>query len=55
MFAHNHPTGNSTPSNADIRITKRLEAALNTVDISVLDHIIFGKGESASLKQLKHF
>lgn len=42
IFAHNHPSGCSDPSRADISITHKLKAALELVDIRVLDHIICG-------------
>ncbi len=49
IFAHNHPSGVAEPSQADERITKRLKAALELVDIRVLDHIIIAGGNSISL------
>ncbi len=42
ILAHNHPSGVSEPSQADIRITERLRKALGLVDIRVLDHVIIG-------------
>ncbi|MFA0026613.1 JAB domain-containing protein, partial [Vibrio sp. 10N.261.49.A5] len=42
IFAHNHPSGDATPSQADKRITQRLKDALALVDIRVLDHIVIG-------------
>jgi DNA repair protein RadC len=42
IFAHNHPSGIAEPSQADRRITERLQAALLLVDVRVLDHIIVG-------------
>lgn len=42
IFAHNHPSGDSSPSSADEAITVRLKDALSLVDIRVLDHIITG-------------
>lgn len=42
IFAHNHPSGSSEPSDADIRMTKRLKEALALLDIGVLDHFIVG-------------
>uniref|UniRef100_UPI001EBD94B3 JAB domain-containing protein n=1 Tax=Vibrio anguillarum TaxID=55601 RepID=UPI001EBD94B3 len=42
IFAHNHPSGDSTPSQADRRITERLKDALTLVDVRVLDHIVTG-------------
>ncbi len=43
IFAHNHPSGISEPSQADIEITERLKKALALVDIRVLDHVIVGE------------
>jgi DNA repair protein RadC len=42
IFAHNHPSGVTEPSQADIRITERLKEALQLVDIRLLDHIVVG-------------
>ncbi|MFV7761710.1 RadC family protein [Shewanella algae] len=42
IFAHNHPSGCAEPSTADRRITERLVAALATIDVPVLDHIVVG-------------
>ena len=43
IFSHNHPSGCTTPSKADIEITKRLKDALALVDIRVLDHLVIGR------------
>ena len=43
IFAHNHPSGNSEPSQADKAITKRLSDALGLIDVRVLDHIVVGE------------
>jgi DNA repair protein RadC len=40
IIAHQHPSGDSSPSTADKRITERLKDALALVDIRLLDHII---------------
>ena len=42
IFAHNHPSGHSEPSSADIQITKRLKEALSLMDIRLLDHFVIG-------------
>ena len=42
ILAHNHPSGNPEPSNADIQLTKRLKESLALIDVRVLDHIIVG-------------
>ena len=43
IFAHNHPSGEVEPSQADIAITSRLKDALALIDVSVLDHIVIGE------------
>ncbi len=50
-FAHNHPSGVAEPSQADIRITERLRAALALVDVRVLDHFIVGNPDITSLAE----
>jgi len=40
ILAHNHPGGSPIPSPQDIEVTKRIQAALEQISISVLDHII---------------
>ncbi len=40
ILAHNHPSGNLQPSNADISLTAKLKASASLMDINVLDHII---------------
>lgn len=49
ILAHNHPSGVAEPSQADERITRRIKAALELVDIRLLDHLIIGDGGSTSL------
>ncbi len=45
VFAHNHPSGTSNPSQADKEITVKLIKAMNLVDVRVLDHLIVGGGD----------
>lgn len=52
MLVHNHPTGDPTPSSADVRFTEAAVRAGAILDIGVLDHIIIGQGRHASLKRL---
>jgi DNA repair protein RadC len=40
ILAHNHPSGNLSPSDADIKITKKIKEAAQLLDLSVLDHLI---------------
>jgi DNA repair protein RadC len=42
MFGHNHPSGNVTPSSSDRAVTKKLQTALNAIDVAVLDHLVVG-------------
>ncbi|MBI4744930.1 MAG: DNA repair protein RadC [Actinobacteria bacterium] len=51
IVAHNHPSGNSTPSPEDINLTKRLSKAGEILGIELIDHIILGKGNFVSLKE----
>ncbi len=51
ILAHNHPSGITEPSQADLRITQRLKDALALVDVRVLDHLIIGEGDAASLAE----
>lgn len=52
IVVHNHPSGDPDPSPEDIRTTKRLMAAGDTVDIQVLDHIILGsEGRYVSMQE----
>lgn len=43
IVCHNHPSGKLTPSEADRRITSKLNTALDTLDIKLLDHVILGE------------
>ncbi len=51
IFAHNHPSGNATPSTADEEITQLLKKALALIDISVIDHIVIGHKETLSFAE----
>lgn len=51
IFAHNHPSGVAEPSDADRRITMRLDDALGLFDIRVLDHFVVGDGEVVSFAE----
>jgi DNA repair protein RadC len=42
ILCHNHPSGNIQPSNEDIKLTKKLKEAGNSLDLPVIDHIIIG-------------
>ncbi|MFH0887920.1 MAG: DNA repair protein RadC [Planctomycetota bacterium] len=53
ILVHNHPSGDSAPSDDDIRITKRLIEVGKLVDIEVIDHIIIGGEKCLSMKAEK--
>ena len=40
ILAHNHPSGNLKPSEADLRLTERVKEAMKLFDVAVLDHLI---------------
>jgi DNA repair protein RadC len=55
VVVHNHPSGDATPSGADIQLTRRLVKAGDVLGIDVLDHVVIGDGgEYASLRDLGH-
>ena len=51
IFLHNHPSGESKPSEKDLEITKRLVDACKIIGVKVLDHIIIGDGSFTSFAQ----
>ena len=53
IIVHNHPSGDPTPSSADIHMTKAIVDIAKPLGISVHDHIIVGKEGHASFKGLK--
>lgn len=58
ILAHNHPSGDTTPSNEDMKLTLRLDEAGKMVGVVVLDHVIIGTdGEKTgmSFKQKSYF
>ena len=53
ILVHNHPSGDPTPSRADITMTKQIIEACEKIDIKVMDHIIVGRDGHASLRELR--
>lgn len=51
ILAHNHPSGVAEPSQADKRVTERIQEALRTIDVAVLDHFVIGAGETVSFAE----
>jgi DNA repair protein RadC len=51
IVAHNHPSGDPSPSSEDVRVTRQLVEAGQLLDIDVLDHLIIGRQRYVSLKE----
>lgn len=51
ILVHNHPSGHTEPSQADIHLTKRLQDALLIIDVRVLDHLVIGGAETVSFAE----
>ncbi|HEN3334207.1 TPA: DNA repair protein RadC [Yersinia enterocolitica] len=51
VFAHNHPSGVTEPSDTDRQITNKLVSALQLVDVRVLDHVVTGEGVAVSFAE----
>jgi DNA repair protein RadC len=51
IVAHNHPSGDPTPSPDDVDVTRVIVEAGKLLDIEVLDHLIIGTGRYVSLKE----
>ena len=49
ILAHNHPSGDSTPSDEDITLTRNIKDALDLVGIQFLDHIVIGRSDWKSI------
>jgi DNA repair protein RadC len=52
VLAHNHPSGDPRPSDSDCRATRRLVTAVEALDCTVLDHLIYAGNECRSLRQM---
>lgn len=52
ILAHNHPSGDSRPSRSDKIATRSLALAAEGIDLSVVDHLVFGGAECSSFRQL---
>jgi DNA repair protein RadC len=55
VLIHNHPSGDPTPSDADIKVTKDLIRAGQLLKIDVIDHVIMGNPKHSSLRALGCF
>lgn len=54
IVAHNHPSGNVEPSQADIELTRQLLAGAQFLGIPLLDHVILGNNNHQSLREITH-
>jgi DNA repair protein RadC len=52
VVAHNHPSGDPSPSGEDLRITAELAEAGRLLDIELLDHLVIGRGRWTSLRAI---
>lgn len=52
VIAHNHPSGDPTPSAADCRVTARLAEVAGALDIALHDHLVFAGGDCRSFRAL---
>jgi DNA repair protein RadC len=55
ILMHNHPSGEPTPSEADIRVTRDLIKAGRLLKVEILDHVIVGNPAYSSLRELGYF
>jgi DNA repair protein RadC len=55
VLMHNHPSGDPTPSEADIKVTRDLIRAGQLLKIEVLDHVIMGNPNRSSLRELGYY
>jgi DNA repair protein RadC len=52
VLAHNHPSGDPRPSESDCGATRRLVAAAEALDCTVLDHLVFAGAHCTSLRRM---
>jgi DNA repair protein RadC len=55
VLMHNHPSGDPTPSEADIKVTRDLMRAGQLLQIELIDHVIIGHPKRSSLRELGYF
>jgi DNA repair protein RadC len=53
ILVHNHPSGDPTPSNADIQLTTQIVSLGKSLNVTVHDHLIVGRNGFASFKALQ--
>lgn len=52
LLAHNHPSGDPTPSRADLAATRRLADVAHPLGLRIADHLVFGRGGCRSFRKL---
>ena len=52
VLAHNHPSGDATPSTSDRQITRRLALAGEAIDVALLDHLVIAGRQCRSMRQM---
>jgi len=52
ILVHNHPSGDPTPSKADIQVTRDIVSAAKPLGVTIHDHVIIGRGRHTSLRDL---
>lgn len=52
ILAHNHPSGDPTPSESDRRATRRLATAAEALDCTIVDHLVFAGGQCSSFRRM---
>lgn len=52
VLAHNHPSGDATPSDSDCKATRRLATAAEAIDCTLLDHLVLAGGACTSLRRM---
>jgi len=55
VLLHNHPSGESNPSNADIKVTNQIDEITKMFDLKFLEHFIVGKNNCFAVKERKHY
>ena len=55
VLLHNHPSGDSSPSDADVKVTRDLIRGGQLLKIEVVDHVVIGNGNRSSLRELGYF
>ena len=52
ILVHNHPSGDPTPSKADVEMTMRIETACEAIGVAIHDHIVVGRSREASFREM---